>query len=93
MRRRYDAIAEKLFGGINVDRFLLEYDDDAQEPLLRCALSPAARPWFSAGEHEASAMENGDNLMRGSSRHALCALERLALSRSADLHLRWKEIS
>ncbi|HEX7289321.1 MAG TPA: methionine synthase [Candidatus Angelobacter sp.] len=24
----YDAIAEKLFGGIKVDRFLLEYDDD-----------------------------------------------------------------
>ena len=24
----YDAIAEKLFGGVNVDRFLLEYDDE-----------------------------------------------------------------
>lgn len=32
----YDAIAEKLFGGLNVDRFLLEYDDDRSgtfEPL------------------------------------------------------------
>src|SRR5208282_4280177 len=24
----YDAIAEKLFGTLNVDRFLLEYDDE-----------------------------------------------------------------
>ncbi|MGH9560889.1 MAG: cobalamin-independent methionine synthase II family protein, partial [Terracidiphilus sp.] len=32
----YDAIAEKLFGGLNVDRFLLEYDDERSgtfEPL------------------------------------------------------------
>jgi 5-methyltetrahydropteroyltriglutamate--homocysteine methyltransferase len=32
----YDAIAEKLFGGLDVDRFLLEYDDERSgtfEPL------------------------------------------------------------
>jgi len=78
----YDAIAEKLFGGVNVDRFLLEYDDDrsgtfaplrfvSRGKIVVLGLISSKRPQ----------LENGDYIMRRIDEAAqYLPLEYLALS-------------
>jgi len=78
----YDAIAEKLFSGLRVDRFLLEYDDERSgsfEPLrfvpkdktVVLGLVSSKRP----------ELENADDLLRRIDEAAkLIPLEKLALS-------------
>ena len=52
----YDAIAEKLFGTMDVDRFLLEYDDDRSGTLRAAALrAPRQDGRARAGQLEAAA--------------------------------------
>jgi 5-methyltetrahydropteroyltriglutamate--homocysteine methyltransferase len=41
----YDAIAEKLFGTLAVDRFLLNMMTSGLVHLRRCVLCPRAKPW------------------------------------------------
>jgi len=78
----YDLIAEKLFGGMNVDRFLLEYDDDrsgtfaplrfvSRGKIVVLGLISSKRPQ----------LENGDHIMRRIDEAAqYLPLEYLALS-------------
>ena len=80
----YDAIAEKLFTELDVDRFLLEYDDERSGGVRAAARSsPRARPSSSAwSARKRSQLENEDDARapdrRGQRRFV--PLERLALS-------------
>ncbi|HXO39466.1 MAG TPA: hypothetical protein VN872_12560, partial [Candidatus Acidoferrum sp.] len=78
----YDAIAEKLFGGINVDRFLLEYDDDRSGTFAPLRFVPGGKTvvlGLVSTKHPQ--LENGDHLMRRIQQAATYVpLEQLALS-------------
>ena len=52
----YDAIAEKLFNQLDVDRFLLEYDDERSGRSNRCGSCPKTRSscWASSARKSAS---------------------------------------
>ena len=41
----YDAIAERIFGQVDVDRWLLEYDSERAGGSSRCGSCRRARPW------------------------------------------------
>jgi len=61
----YDAIAEKLFGGINVDRFLLEYDDDRSGTFAPLRFVPAGKTVvLGLISSKRPHLEDGDVLMR-----------------------------
>jgi 5-methyltetrahydropteroyltriglutamate--homocysteine methyltransferase len=61
----YDAIAEKLFGGINVDRFLLEYDDDRSGTFAPLRFVPAGKVVvLGLVSTKRPQLEDGDFLMR-----------------------------
>jgi 5-methyltetrahydropteroyltriglutamate--homocysteine methyltransferase len=61
----YDAIAEKLFGGINVDRFLLEYDDDRSGTFAPLRFVPSGKTVvLGLISTKRPQLEDGDVLMR-----------------------------
>jgi 5-methyltetrahydropteroyltriglutamate--homocysteine methyltransferase len=78
----YDAIAEKLFGGINVDRFLLEYDDDRSGTFAPLRFVPSGKTVvLGLVSTKRPQLESGDDLMRRTQQAArYVPLEHLALS-------------
>ncbi|HZI57558.1 MAG TPA: methionine synthase [Verrucomicrobiae bacterium] len=61
----YDAIAEKLFSGVNVDRFLLEYDDDRSGTFAPLRFVPAGKTVvLGLISSKRPQLEDGDVLMR-----------------------------
>jgi 5-methyltetrahydropteroyltriglutamate--homocysteine methyltransferase len=78
----YDAIAEKLFGGINVDRFLLEYDDERSGTFAPLRFVPGGKTVvLGLISSKRPQLENGDVLMRRIQDAArYVPLENLALS-------------
>ena len=78
----YDAIAEKLFGGINVDRFLLEYDDERSGTFAPLRFVPSGKTVvLGLISSKRPQLENGDLLMRRIQEAArYVPLEHLALS-------------
>lgn len=78
----YDAIAEKLFGGINVDRFLLEYDDERSGTFAPLRFVPIGKTVvLGLVSSKRPQLENGDALMRRIQQATTYVpLERLALS-------------
>ncbi len=78
----YDAIADKLFGGINVDRFLLEYDDERSGTFAPLRFVPSDKTVvLGLISSKRPQLENGDALMRRIQQAATYVpLERLALS-------------
>ena len=78
----YDAIAEKLFGGINVDRFLLEYDDERSGTFAPLRFVPSGKTVvLGLISSKRPQLENGDVLMRRIQEAArFVPLEHLALS-------------
>jgi 5-methyltetrahydropteroyltriglutamate--homocysteine methyltransferase len=78
----YDAIAERLFGSLNVDRFLLEYDDDRSGTFAPLRFVPPGKT-VALGliSTKRPQLENGDALMRRIQEAArYVPLEHLALS-------------
>jgi 5-methyltetrahydropteroyltriglutamate--homocysteine methyltransferase len=78
----YDAIAEKLFGGLNVDRFLLEYDDDRSGTFAPLRFVPRHKSVvLGLVSTKRPHLESGDLLMRRIDEAArYLPLECLALS-------------
>src|SRR5580704_2789375 len=78
----YDAIADKLFGGINVDRFLLEYDDDRSGTFAPLRFVPSGRSVvLGLISSKRPQLESGDALIRRIQQAATYVpLENLALS-------------
>jgi 5-methyltetrahydropteroyltriglutamate--homocysteine methyltransferase len=78
----YDAIADKLFGGINVDRFLLEYDDERSGTFAPLRFVPTGKTVvLGLISSKRGQLENGDALMRRIQQATTYVpLERLALS-------------
>jgi 5-methyltetrahydropteroyltriglutamate--homocysteine methyltransferase len=78
----YDAIAEKLFGGVNVDRFLLEYDDDRSGTFAPLRFVPSGKTVvLGLVSTKRPQLENGDALMRRIQQAThYVPLEQLALS-------------
>jgi 5-methyltetrahydropteroyltriglutamate--homocysteine methyltransferase len=78
----YDAIAEKLFGGINVDRFLLEYDDERSGTFAPLRFVPTGKTVvLGLISSKRPQLENSDALMRRIQQATTYVpLERLALS-------------
>jgi 5-methyltetrahydropteroyltriglutamate--homocysteine methyltransferase len=78
----YDAIADKLFGGINVDRFLLEYDDERSGTFAPLRFVPTGKTVvLGLISSKRAQLESGDALMRKIQQAAThVPLERLALS-------------
>jgi 5-methyltetrahydropteroyltriglutamate--homocysteine methyltransferase len=78
----YDAIAEKLFGGINVDRFLLEYDDERSGTFAPLRFVPNGKTVvLGLVSTKRPQLENGDDLMRRIQQATrYVPLEHLALS-------------
>lgn len=78
----YDAIAEKLFGELRVDRFLLEYDDDRSGGFDPLRFVPRGKTVvLGLVSSKLAALESGDLLRRRideASRHV--PLDELALS-------------
>jgi len=61
----YDAIAEKLFGSVNVDRFLLEYDDDRSGTFAPLRFVPTGKTVvLGLISSKRPQLEDGDVLMR-----------------------------
>ena len=78
----YDAIAEKLFGGLRVDRFLLEYDDERSGTFEPLRFVPRGTTVvLGLVSSKLKALENGDDLARRIDEAArYLPLEDLALS-------------
>lgn len=78
----YDAIAEKLFGDVKVDRFLLEYDDERSGTFAPLRFVPTGKTVvLGLISSKRGQLENGDALMRRIQQAATYVpLERLALS-------------
>jgi len=78
----YDAIADKLFGGISVDRFLLEYDDERSGTFAPLRFVPTGKTVvLGLISSKRPQLESGDALMRRIQQAATYVpLERLALS-------------
>src|SRR6185295_1242300 len=78
----YDAIAEKLFGTMGVDRFLLEYDDDRSGSFAPLRVVPRGRTVvLGLVSSKLPALESADDLARRVERAArFVPLEDLALS-------------
>jgi len=78
----YDAIAEKLFGSLNVDRFLLEYDDDRSGTFAPLRFVPRGKiVALGLVSTKRPQLENGDMLIRRIQEAAqYIPLEYLALS-------------
>ena len=78
----YDLIADKLFGGIKVDRFLLEYDDDRSGTFAPLRFVPSGKSVvLGLISSKRPQLENGDALIRRIQQAATYVpLENLALS-------------
>ena len=78
----YDAIAETLFGSLNVDRFLLEYDDERSGTFAPLRFVPSDKTVvLGLISTKRPQLESGDELMRKIQRAThYVPLERLALS-------------
>lgn len=78
----YDAIADKLFGGIKVDRFLLEYDDERSGTFAPLRFVPSNRNVvLGLVSSKRPQLESGDMLMRKIQQaSSFVPVERLALS-------------
>jgi 5-methyltetrahydropteroyltriglutamate--homocysteine methyltransferase len=78
----YDAIADKLFGGIEVDRFLLEYDDERSGTFAPLRFVPSNRNVvLGLVSSKRPQLESGDALMRKIQQaSSFVPVERLALS-------------
>lgn len=78
----YDAIAEKVFAGVNVDRFLLEYDDDRSGTFAPLRFVPRHKSVvLGMVSTKRPQLESGDLLMRRIDEAArYLPLECLALS-------------
>ena len=91
----YDAIAEKMFGTLAVDRFLLEYDDSRSgtfEPLRFIPRTKMAVLGLISSKRPE--LESGDRNRRADQRGcaAYCRSRILRSVRSADSPRPWKEI-
>jgi 5-methyltetrahydropteroyltriglutamate--homocysteine methyltransferase len=61
----YDAVAEKLFGTLDVDRFLLEYDDERSGTFEPLRFVPRGKTVvLGLVSSKLSSMESGDELVR-----------------------------
>jgi 5-methyltetrahydropteroyltriglutamate--homocysteine methyltransferase len=78
----YDAIAEKLFGSLNVDRFLLEYDDERSGTFAPLRFVPSGKTVvLGLVSTKRPQVESGDELMQKIQQAThYVPLERLALS-------------
>ncbi len=78
----YDAIAEKLFGTLEVDRFLLEYDDDRSGTFVPLRFVPKGKTVvLGLVSSKVPQLESADNLARRVEEAArFIPLENLALS-------------
>ena len=78
----YDAIAEKLFGGLNVDRFLLEYDDERSGTFAPLRFVPSGKTVvLGLISTKRPQLESGEAIMRRIQQAThYVPLERLALS-------------
>jgi 5-methyltetrahydropteroyltriglutamate--homocysteine methyltransferase len=78
----YDAIAETLFGSLNVDRFLLEYDDERSGTFAPLRFVPSDKTVvLGLISTKRPQLESGDELMRKIQQAThYVPLERLALS-------------
>jgi 5-methyltetrahydropteroyltriglutamate--homocysteine methyltransferase len=78
----YDAIAEKLFGSLNVDRFLLEYDDERSGTFAPLRFVPSGKTVvLGLISTKRPQLESGDAIMRRIQQAThYVPLERLALS-------------
>jgi 5-methyltetrahydropteroyltriglutamate--homocysteine methyltransferase len=78
----YDAIAEKLFGSLGVDRFLLEYDDERSGTFEPLRFVPRGKTVvLGLVSSKQAALENGDDLARRIDEAArYVPLDNLALS-------------
>jgi 5-methyltetrahydropteroyltriglutamate--homocysteine methyltransferase len=78
----YDAIAEKLFGTLEVDRFLLEYDDDRSGTFEPLRFIPKGKTVvLGLVSSKVPTMENPDNLTKRIDEAAkFVPLENLAIS-------------
>ena len=78
----YDAIAEKLFGSLNVDRFLLEYDDERSGTFAPLRFVPSGKTVvLGLVSTKRPQLESGDAIMRRIQQAThYVPLERLALS-------------
>jgi 5-methyltetrahydropteroyltriglutamate--homocysteine methyltransferase len=78
----YDAVAEKLFGTLAVDRFLLEYDDERSGTFEPLRFVPRGKTVvLGLVSSKLSTMENGDELVqRIKEASQYVPLENLALS-------------
>jgi methionine synthase II (cobalamin-independent) len=78
----YDAIAEKLFGSMNVDRFLLEYDDERSGTFAPLRFVPGSKTVvLGLISTKRRQLESGDAIMRRIQQAThYVPLERLALS-------------
>jgi 5-methyltetrahydropteroyltriglutamate--homocysteine methyltransferase len=78
----YDAIAEKLFGTLDVDRFLLEYDDDRSGTFEPLRFVPKGKTVvLGLVSSKIPQLESGDNLARRVEEAArFVPLENLAIS-------------
>ena len=79
----YDAIAEKLFGTMDVDRFLLEYDDERSGTFEPLRFVPKGQDrGAGTDQHEAAGTGEARTCWRGESRRRprFVPLENLAIS-------------
>ena len=78
----YDAIADKLFGGVKVDRFLLEYDDERSGTFAPLRFVPSNRSVvLGLVSSKRPQLESGDALMRKIQQaSSFVPVERLGLS-------------
>ncbi len=78
----YDAIAEKLFGTLDVDRFLLEYDDDRSGTFVPLRFVPKDKTVvLGLVSSKVPQLESSDNLLRRVDEAArFVPLENLAIS-------------
>jgi 5-methyltetrahydropteroyltriglutamate--homocysteine methyltransferase len=78
----YDAIAEKLFGTLEVDRFLLEYDDDRSGTFVPLRFVPKGKTVvLGLISSKLPQLESADNLARRVEEAArFVSLEDLAIS-------------
>ncbi len=78
----YDAIAEKMFGELEVDRFLLEYDDERSGSFAALRFVPADKTVvLGLVSTKRGSLEDRESLLRRiDEAEKIVPLERLALS-------------
>ena len=90
----YDAIAEKLFGRLNVDAFLLEYESERAGTFEPLRFVPRGKTWFSVLSAASWRKWNRRIISPGGSmkRASTCRSKTRRSARNAALRRRWKAI-